>query len=103
MASKKVVKKVVKKAAPKKAGPRPPVDESRKPRNQRKPMMEPETKKPLRDTYRRNFAVEMTGPNDLAYFSQKVWRGNRATKQERLKYPPIGSAQRAAKVKRKER
>jgi hypothetical protein len=80
--------KKAKKAAPKKSSPPPMKDES---------------DKPLRDTYRRNFPVEMTGPNDVAYFSQKVWRGNRATKQERLKYPPIGSAQRAAKVKRKER
>jgi hypothetical protein len=103
MASKKVVKKVVKKAAPKKAGPRPPVDESRKPRNQRKPMMEPETKKPLQDWYHRSDPILFNDGEVFGWMSGGARRGNRRTKDSRLKYPVLDADRRAMKVKRKER
>ena len=83
-------KKVVKKAAPKKAGPRP------------SPMKD-ESNKPLRDIYYSGqYPISNPTPGSLGWYGLK-FKGNRPTKQERLKNPPRNAARNAAKVKRKER
>jgi len=90
MATKKVVKKSasVKKALPKKAGPRPPKDESRK---------------PLNDKYERWFRV--SGPSGDGYASFPRSKGNRMTKEQRQRAPHLatGSLKTVRDTKRKER